>query len=109
MNLKLWQVQVLLILYPSNISTISKPCFGFSCRGVFGFYMEYIFKYKDEVDGNFAFIIHTDEIKAREVLEEETSLRFLLVATKKLEDIPSALEHWENGLGNIYINQIMIF
>ena len=69
----------------------------------------YIFKYRDTVDGNYAFIIHTSEEKARKRLEEETVIEFTLVGSKKLEDVPAAHEFWFNYYNNFYINQILPF
>lgn len=69
----------------------------------------HIFKYKDTMDGKYAFIIHTNEEKARKILEEETSLDFMLVGSKKLEDVPAAHEFWFNSYNNVYINEIIPF
>lgn len=69
----------------------------------------HIFKYKDTTDGKYAFIIHTKEEDARKILEEETVLDFMLVGSKKLEDVPAAHEFWFNSYNNVYINEIMPF
>lgn len=69
----------------------------------------HIFKYKDTIDGNYAFIIHTSEEGARKLLEKETVLEFMLVGSKKLEDVPAAHEFWFNSYNNFYINEILPF
>lgn len=69
----------------------------------------HVFKYKDTIDGNYAFIIHTSEEGARKLLEEQTVLEFMLVGSKKLDDVPAAHEFWFNYYNNVYINKIMPF
>lgn len=45
-----------------------------------------IYKFKDNIDGKYAFIIAKDEALARQRLNEETSLEYFLVDTKSLEE-----------------------
>lgn len=69
----------------------------------------FIFKYKDTVDGRYAFIIHENEEKARKILEQETSLDFVLCGSKFLEEVPEAYKHWFSNFNYIYINEILPF
>lgn len=69
----------------------------------------FIFKYKDTVDGRYAFIIHENEEKARKILEQETSLDFVLCGSKFLEEVPEAYKHWFSTFNYIYINEILPF
>lgn len=68
-----------------------------------------LFKYRDTVDGNFAFIISDDEETARKALENETTLPVLMVGSRSLEDFPHASEHWYSCYDPIYINNIIPF
>lgn len=68
-----------------------------------------IFKYKDGVDFNSAFVIAETEEKARAVLEEDTSLDFQLYGSRFLKDVPKAQEHWNETKNPIYLNRIYPF
>lgn len=59
-----------------------------------------IFKFKDDVDGNYAFVISDTEEKAREILKEKTSLSLSLV---------SMMSYKEYNLPIIFYNKIMPF
>jgi hypothetical protein len=69
----------------------------------------YIFKFQDYTDGNYAFIIGKDEPEARSILEQETSLKFIMTGSKFLEEVPDAQRHWEEKKKPIYTNRILPF
>lgn len=47
----------------------------------------FIYKFKDKVDGNYAFILASNQIDAEKILETKTSIDFELVETKHISDI----------------------
>lgn len=59
-----------------------------------------VFKFKDKVDGNFAFILATDFKAARIHLQKNTSIPFSLCEYKEVEEIKKPI---------ILINNILPF
>lgn len=68
-----------------------------------------IYRFQDSVDFESAFIISESEESAAEILMKETSLPFHFIRHKGLEEVPKALEFYNETGKKIYINNILPF
>ena len=74
----------------------------------------YVYKFKDNVDGNYCFIAHETVDEAAAILLDMTTLSFSLVSKKSAGELP---EKWTNRVkgaypipkGHILFNSIVPF